>query len=326
MPKSLSIIVPCYNEEKNLDTLWKRLKELAKNFKNKYDVEIYPIFVDDGSADETHNIIKKFSETNKFASFISFSKNFGKEAAIYAGLEAAVGSDFVTIIDADLQDPPELLLDMYEMITTEPYDCIATRRVDRKGEPIIRSWFAKKFYSIMNKFSNVEIVDGARDFRLMTKQMTESILQVSEKNRFSKGIFAWVGYKTKWIEYENHQRNDGSSKWSFFKLMVYAIDGIVAFSTLPLAIAAVIGLFFCFLAFAFILIIIARTLLVGDPVAGWPSTICILLLVSGVQLFCIGVLGIYISKIYTETKSRPIYIAKDKTIKEKGSGGKNEKA
>ncbi len=324
MSVSLSIIVPCYNEEQNLNKLWERLNKLKKIFKATYDVEIYPIFVDDGSSDETHNIIKGFSQRDEHTSFISFSKNFGKEAAIYAGLEAAITGDYITIIDADLQDPPELLLDMYKMITSEPYDCIATRRTDRKGEPIIRSWFARRFYKIINKFSNVEIVDGARDFRLMTKQMTESVLQVSERNRFSKGIFSWVGYKTKWIEYENLQRNDGSSKWSFFKLTSYAIDGIVAFSTFPLTVAAIIGLFFCFLAFAFIFIIIARTLIFGDPVAGWPSTICILLLVSGVQMFCIGVLGIYISKIYSETKARPIYIAKDKVIKNKIDGGTHE--
>lgn len=310
----ISVIVPCYNEEKNLYNLWDHLERLSRDFFNKYDVTIYPIFIDDGSQDGTLSVFKELEKKSDKVSYISFSKNFGKEAAIYAGLEAAKG-DYVSIIDADLQDPPELLLDMYEMITKEPYDCIATRRVDRKGEPPIRSWFARKFYSVMKKFSNVDIMDGARDFRLMTRQMRDSVLSVSERNRFSKGIFAWVGYRTKWIDYENVQRNDGSSKWSFFGLALYAVDGIVAFSTFPLAISAIIGIIFCILAFLFILIIIARTLIFGDPVAGWPSTICIILLLTGVQFFCTGILGIYISKIYTETKARPIYIARESLIK-----------
>ncbi len=309
-----SIVIPCYNEEKNLYNLWDHLERLSRDFFNKYDVTIYPIFIDDGSQDGTLSVFKELEKKSDKVSYISFSKNFGKEAAIYAGLEAAKG-DYVSIIDADLQDPPELLLDMYEMITKEPYDCIATRRVDRKGEPPIRSWFARKFYSVMKKFSNVDIMDGARDFRLMTRQMRDSVLSVSERNRFSKGIFAWVGYRTKWIDYENVQRNDGSSKWSFFGLALYAVDGIVAFSTFPLAISAIIGIIFCILAFLFILIIIARTLIFGDPVAGWPSTICIILLLTGVQFFCTGILGIYISKIYTETKARPIYIARESLIK-----------
>ncbi len=310
----ISVIVPCYNEEKNIPILWNKLEELTKKFKQCFGVELRIIYVDDGSQDKTCDLIRELSEKNENVSYISFSKNFGKEAAMYAGLETAEG-DYVAIIDADLQDPPELLIEMYEIIKNEPYDCIATRRIDRKGEPPIRSWFARRFYGMMNKLSNVQIVDGARDFRLMTRQMCDSVIAVSEKNRFSKGIFAWVGYKTKWIEYENTKRFDGSSKWSFFKLLLYAVDGIVAFSAIPLAVSAVIGILFCLIAFVFIFLIIVKTILVGDPVEGWPSTICIMLFLSGIQLFCTGILGIYISKIYTETKARPIYIAKEKLIK-----------
>lgn len=316
MSVTISIIVPCYNEEKNLPVLAERLKALGICFKKQFNVDINSIYVDDGSSDNTLVIIKEFAKEDENTSYIAFSKNFGKEAAMYAGLEAADG-DYTAIIDADLQDPPELLLRMYEMILTGDYDCIAAKRTDRKKEPPIRSWFAKKFYALMNRLSNVHIEDGARDFRLMTRQMKRSVLEIGEKNRFSKGIFAWVGYKTEWIAYDNEERNDGNSKWSFFSLMRYALDGIVAFSAFPLAVSALIGILFCLAAFIFIVIIIAKTLIVGDPVDGWPSTICIVLLVSGVQLFCTGILGIYISKIYTETKARPIYIAREKVIKHK---------
>ena len=242
--------------------------------------------------------------------YVLFSRNFGKEAALYAGLEQASG-DYVCVIDADLQDPPSLLPEMYAAIVQQGYDCVATRRVTRKGEPPIRSFFARCFYKLINKMSKTEIVDGARDFRLMTRQMVQAMLSLSEVNRFSKGLFGWVGFRTKWIAYENVERVAGQTKWSFWRLFLYSLEGIVAFSTVPLAIASIFGLLFCLIAFVMILVIILKTLIWGDPVSGWPSLVCIIFFVGGIQLFCLGIVGQYLSKMYLETKKRPIYIAKE---------------
>jgi glycosyltransferase involved in cell wall biosynthesis len=278
-----------------------------------YDFEF--IFVNDGSRDNTLNICKELAAKDERVKYISFSRNFGKEAGIYAGFEKAKG-DLVCMMDADLQDPPSLLPEMVRVIEEEGYDSVATRRVTRKGEPPIRSFFAGMFYKLMNKISKTEIVDGARDYRLMTRQFVNSLLSLGEYNRFSKGLFGWVGYQTKWLEYENVERAAGETKWSFWKLLLYSIEGIMAFSTVPLAISAVMGILFCAMAFVLILFIIVKTLAFGDPVAGWPSTACIILFVGGVQLFCVGILGQYLAKTYLEVKGRPIYICKETNIEE----------
>ncbi len=307
----LSVIVPCYNEEAALPYFWQRICEISAGLKADFDLDTEYWFVDDGSKDGTLALLKQLHVQCDRAHYLSFSRNFGKEAAIFAGLQAAQG-DYVTLMDADLQDPPELLPDMYRAITLEGYDCAATRRVDRKGEPPIRSFFARMFYRLINRISKTEIVDGARDFRMMTRQMVDAILSMSEVNRFSKGIFGWVGFKTKWMEFENVERVAGETKWSFWKLFLYSIDGIVAFSTAPLSIASVAGVLCCFAAFVALLFVFFRALIWGDPVAGWPSTICILLLVSGVQLLSMGILGQYLAKTYLEAKGRPLYILKEK--------------
>ena len=273
------------------------------------------IFVNDGSRDNTLNICKELAAKDERVKYISFSRNFGKEAGIYAGFEKSKG-DLVCMMDADLQDPPALLPEMVKAIEEEGFDSVATRRVTRKGEPPIRSFFARMFYKLMNKISKTEIVDGARDYRLMTRQFVNSLLDLGEYNRFSKGLFGWVGYKTKWLEYENVERAAGETKWSFWKLLLYSIEGIMAFSTVPLAISAVMGILFCVIAFAMIVFIIAKTIMFGDPVAGWPSTACIILFVGGVQLFCVGILGQYLAKTYLEVKGRPIYICKETNIGE----------
>ncbi len=310
MDESISIIVPCYNEEEVLPIFYKEMVKIFQMLYLKYSLNSELIFVDDGSSDSTLAIIKQFASLDSKVKYISFSRNFGKESAIYAGLEHATG-DYIAMIDADLQDPPDLLEEMYLGIKEEGYDCVGTRRVTRKGEPPIRSFFAKCFYKIINKISKTDIVDGARDFRLMTKQMVDSILDITEYNRFSKGIFGWVGYKTKWLEYKNVERKAGSTKWSFWKLFIYSLDGIVAFSTAPLSIASVFGMLFLFIAFILILIIIIKTLIFGDPVAGYPSMMCVIFLIGGIQLFSIGILGQYLSKTYLESKHRPIYITKE---------------
>ena len=273
----------------------------------KMDVEI--IYVDDGSKDKTVEEVKKLREKTDAVHLISFSRNFGKEAGIYAGFQKAKG-DYVVMMDADLQDPPSLLPEMFSYIE-QGYDSVATRRVSRKGEPPIRSFFARMFYKIMNKISQADIVDGARDYRLMTRQVVDAILAMCEYNRFSKGIFGWVGYETKWLEYENVERVHGETKWNFWKLFLYSIEGITAFSTAPLAIASVTGVLFCIIAFVAIVFIIVRTLIWGDPVGGWPSLVCIICLVSGVQLMCLGIVGQYLSKTYMEVKRRPIYLVKE---------------
>lgn len=305
--EKISVIVPCYNEEKALPYFYKEIYKIASEMSN---IDFEFIFVDDGSKDNTLSILRELRKQDKRCRYISFSRNFGKEAAIYAGLENAKG-DYVAMMDADLQDPPKLLKEMYDAIKSEGYDCAATRRVDRKGEPIIRSFFARKFYKIINKISNADIVDGARDFRLMTRQMVDAILKMNEYNRFSKGIFGWVGFNTKWIAYENVDRVAGETKWSFWKLLIYAIEGIIAFSTVPLSIAAVVGIIFFIVALIMIGFIIVRTLIWGDPTSGWPSLVCIIFFASGIQLFCTGILGQYLAKTYLETKKRPIYLVKE---------------
>ena len=305
--KKISIVVPCYNEEEVLSYFYKEMKKQEREMDY---VSFEYIFVDDGSRDNTLKVLKKLASKDKSVYYLSFSRNFGKEAAMYAGLSKATG-DYVTIMDADLQDPPFMLTEMYHGIVDEGYDCVATRRVTRKGEPVIRSFFARRFYKIINRLSNIEMVDGARDFRLMTRQMVNSILELKEYNRYTKGLFSFVGYRTKWLEYENVERRAGETKWSFFGLFTYALEGIIAFSTKPLIISAIIGLLFFIISFIMIFVIIIKTLLFGDPVSGWPSTICIIFFVSGVQLFCMGIFGMYLSKTYLEAKRRPVYIIKE---------------
>lgn len=306
--KLLSVIVPCYNEEENIRDFYDELFKNTSFFVEK-EIEVELIYIDDGSKDHTVEEIKKLHEEDTRVHMVSFSRNFGKEAAIYAGLQKAKG-DLAVLMDADLQDPPSLLPDMYAYIE-QGYDSVATRRVTRKGEPVVRSFFARMFYRIMNKISKTEIVDGARDYRLMTRQVVDAILAMSEYNRFTKGIFGWVGYETKWLEYENIERKKGETKWSFWKLFAYSLEGITAFSTMPLTVAAVMGALFCMIAFILIVVIIVKTLIFGDPTSGWPSMVCIVLLVSGVQLFCLGIVGQYLSKTYMEVKKRPIYLVKE---------------
>lgn len=303
----ISVVVSCYNEQEALPLFYEEITRIANQIK---DAEFEFIFVNDGSKDKTLEVIKNFRENDERVKFVSFSRNFGKEAAMYAGLKKSTG-DFVSIMDADLQDPPKMLIEMYETLKKEEYDCAATRRVTRKGEPPIRSFFARMFYKLINKISKTEIVDGARDFRLMTRQMVDAIISMEEYNRFSKGIFGWVGFNTKWLEYENVERAAGETKWSFWKLFKYSIDGIIAFSTAPLVISTIMGILFCFIAFLMIIFIVVRTLAYGDPVSGWPSMTCIILFVGGIQLFCIGIIGQYLSKTYLEVKKRPIYIIKE---------------
>lgn len=304
----LSIVVPCFNEEENIRDFYVELMKNKSFFESEgLDLEI--LFIDDGSKDGTVKAIKKLKEEDGRVRMLSFSRNFGKEAAMYAGLENSKG-DYVVIMDVDLQDPPALLPQMYAHIK-EGFDSVATRRVTRKGEPPIRSFFARCFYRLMKHISKTEIMDGARDYRMMTKQMVNAILQMQEYNRFTKGIYGWVGYETKWLEYENVERVKGETKWNFWKLLVYSIEGITAFSTAPLMFASLMGVLFCLLAFAMIAFTIFRKIVFGDPVSGWPSLVCIISLVSGVQLFCLGILGQYLSKTYMEVKKRPIYLVKE---------------
>ena len=304
--KKISIIVSCYNEEESLPLFHKEVSKVMKEL-NNYEYEL--IFVNDGSSDKTLEVIKELKVDDPMIRYISFSRNFGKEAAMLAGLDFSTG-DYVTLMDADLQDPPKLLPEMLNYIENG-YDCVGTRRVTRKGEPPIRSFFARCFYKIINKISKVEMVDGARDYRLMTRKMVNAIISCREYNRYSKGLWSFVGFKTKWIEFENVERVAGETKWSFWKLFKYAIEGIVAFSTLPLTMASLLGILFCFIAFLMIIVIIAKTIMWGDPVSGWPSLACIIIFVSGVQLFFMGIFGEYLSKTYLETKKRPIYIVKE---------------
>ena len=305
--EKISLIIPCYNEEESLPPLYEELKRVTAEM-TEYTFEM--LFIDDGSKDKTLSILKDMAKTDERVKYISFSRNFGKESAMYAGFCNVTG-DYAAVMDADMQDPPSLLPQMMEILKTQDYDSVATRRTTRKGEPIIRSFFAKMFYKIMRKISPVDMVDGARDFRLMKRKMVDAIVSMSETNRFSKGIFGWIGFKTYWLAYENVERVAGQTKWSFWKLLKHSIDGIMNFSDAPLKLASWSGFFFTFVAVVMLLVVFIRALVWGDPVAGWPSTVCIILFVGGIQLFCIGVIGQYLSKVYTETKKRPQYIVGD---------------
>lgn len=307
----ISVIVPCFNEEASLP-FYK--EEILKVMLQMSSEEFELLFINDGSKDTTLPLLKQYAAEDTRFKYVSFSRNFGKEAAIYAGLQHSTG-DYVCIMDADLQDPPSLLPEMYDIVKNQGYDSVATRRVSRKGEPAIRSFFARMFYKIINRISDADIVDGARDYRLMNRAMVDAIVSMSEYNRFSKGIFGWVGFKTKWLEYENVKRVAGETKWSFWKLFKYSIEGMTAFSVLPLQIASVFGVLFSTIAFIMIIVIIIRTLIFGDPTSGWPSMVCIVMMIGGIQLLCIGILGQYLSKTYLETKRRPIYIEKETNIK-----------
>ena len=309
--KKLSIIVPCYNEEEVLPLFYAEITRVMDEMKRAYaELTFELLFIDDGSRDKTLTQLRELATKDQRVRYISFSRNFGKEAGMFAGLENATG-DFVVVMDADLQHPPSFLPEMYSYVRDGEYDCATTRRVSRKGESKVRSWFARKFYRIMNKISQTEIVDGAQDFRFMSRQMVDAILSMREYNRFSKGIFSWVGFKTKYIEYENVERAAGTTAWSFWSLFRYSLEGIFAFSTAPLAIASVLGLVSCVIAFLMMIWIIVKTLAFGEAVAGFPSIMCAIFLLGGLQLFCIGVLGQYLSKTYLETKQRPIYIVRE---------------
>lgn len=309
----LSVIVPCYNEEENVPLFYEELMKNEAWFQER-GVELEVLYIDDGSEDKTVPEVKKLRERDERVHLISFSRNFGKEAAMYAGLENS-GGDYAVLMDVDLQDPPSLLPEMFSWLE-QGYDSVATRRVSRKGEPPVRSFFARMFYRLMKKISRTEIMDGARDYRLMTRQFVDEILHLCEYNRFSKGLFGWVGFETKWLEYENVERSAGETKWSFWKLLLYSIEGIVGFSTAPLTFSAFVGAVFCLVAFVAICFIVVRTLVQGDPVAGWPSMVCIMVFIGGIQLFCIGILGEYLAKTYLETKKRPIFICKETNIDE----------
>ena len=306
--KLLSAIVPCYNEEENVPYFY---EEFIKNepYFEAHEIGFELWYIDDGSRDGTLSEIRKLQEKDPRVHYVSFSRNFGKEAALYAGFEKAQG-DYVACMDADLQDPPSLLPQMFEDIAAG-YDTVATRRVTRKGEPPIRSLFARLFYRLMNRFSETEIVGGARDFRLMTRQVADAILSMKEYNRFTKGIYGFVGFKTKWIEFENVERKKGETKWSFWKLFIYSLEGITSFTTAPLAFAAFMGVAFCLVSFGLIIFTIIRKAIFGDPTSGWPSLVCIISLISGVQLFCLGIVGEYLAKTYMEVKNRPIYLVKE---------------
>ena len=303
----ISIVVPMYNEQESLGILYKELNRVTDTLP-EYEFEY--LFVNDGSSDATLAEIRQLAEKDKRVRYVSFSRNFGKEAALYAGLKNATG-DYVATMDADLQDPPALLPQMIAMIEAGDCDNVATRRVNRKGEPPIRSFFAKCFYKVRRHLSHIEIADGARDYRLMSRAMVDSIVSVSEYNRFSKGIFAWVGYETKWLEFENVERSAGETKWSFWKLVRYSFDGIINFSDTPIRISSYLGLLLTVLSFVAIIMEVIRALVFGDPVAGWPSLVCIITFIGGIQLFCMGIMGQYIAKTYMEVKRRPHYIVKE---------------
>lgn len=307
----VSIVVPMYNEQESLGILYQELNRVTDTIK---DYEFEYLFVNDGSKDNTLQEIQKLAEADERVHYVSFSRNFGKEAALYAGLSNADG-DYIATMDADLQDPPSLLPQMLAMIESQDCDNVATRRVNRKGEPPIRSFFARCFYKLMRRLSNIDIADGARDYRLMSRAMVDSILSVSEYNRFSKGIFAWVGYETKWLEFENVERSAGETKWSFWKLVRYSIDGIINFSNTPLQISSYLGMILTIVSFIAIIVEVIRALVFGDPVAGWPSLVCIITFIGGIELFCMGIMGQYIAKTYMEVKRRPHYIIKESNCK-----------
>jgi len=311
--KIVAIIVPCYNEQESVKLFFNEIKKVSK-IGALQEVNINVLFVNDGSSDNTFSIIKEMALENNNVSFISFSRNFGKEAAIYAGFEKIKG-DYVVLMDADLQDPPSLLEEMYLTVKNEGYDCVATKRVSRKGEPLLRTYFTKKFYKIINLISKTEIVDGSRDFRFMTRQMVDAVLSLKEYNRFSKGLFSWVGFKVKWLSYENIKRVAGKTKWSFWSLFLYSIDGILSFSVVPLALSSLFGVLISFFSLFGIIAIAVRTIYFGDPVSGWPSLAVIISFIGGLQLLCLGIIGQYLSKTYLETKNRPVYIIKELNLK-----------
>ncbi|HFR3412332.1 TPA: glycosyltransferase family 2 protein [Streptococcus suis] len=304
----ISVIVPCFNEEEAIPYFYDAMEEVRRKMREQFEY----IFVNDGSKDGTLKVLRQLAAEGNGVRYISFSRNFGKEAALYAGLQAAQG-ELVTVMDVDLQDPPEMLTQMKAILDANPeLDCVGTRRVSRDGEPPIRSFFAKLFYKLMNKISQVEVVDGARDFRLMRRHMVDAILSVSEYNRFSKGIFAWVGFETEYLPYENVERVAGETSWSFWKLLSYSIEGIINFSDTPLNIASYTGFFTFLLSLVLMVVVVFKTLVFGDPTIGWPSTICIILFLGGLQLMTIGILGKYLAKVFLETKHRPVYIIKEK--------------
>ncbi len=307
----ISLIIPCYNEEQTIRILYKSLVDVAQEM-SIYEFQF--LFVDDGSCDDTLNILEELSLNDNRVKYISFSRNFGKESAMYSGL-CNVDGDYIAIMDADMQDPPSLLPQMMKYIE-EGYDSVATRRADRENEPIIRSFFAKMFYKIINKISDVDIVDGARDFRLMKRDMVNAIIAMDEYNRFSKGIFGWIGFKTYWLPYKNVERVGGETKWNFWKLFKYSLDGIINFSQVPLAVVSWSGMFITFISLTMIIFIIFRKLLFGDPVAGWASLVCVIIFIGGIQLFCLGIIGQYISKMYLEIKKRPHYIIRTTNLEQ----------
>lgn len=302
----ISLIVPCYNEEESLPIFYRETTKVMEKITGGYEI----LLVNDGSKDRTLEIAKKIAAEDSNVIYLSLSRNFGKEAAMYAGFCNARG-EYVAVMDADMQDPPSLLPQMMEILESGEYDSVATRRMTRVGEPPIRSWFAKKFYQLINKISDADIVDGARDFRLMKRDMVDAIIQMSEYNRFSKGIFGWIGFKTYWLAYENVERVAGETKWNFWKLFKYAIDGIINFSQIPLSVASWSGIFMTFCGFLFLLFIIIRRLVFGDPVAGWASLVCLIVFIGGIQLLCLGIIGQYLARTYLETKRRPHYIISD---------------
>ncbi len=304
----ISLVIPCYNEEETVEIFYREVNRVWDTGVCPEELEF--VYIDDGSRDGTLRILRRLSEQDPRVHYVSFSRNFGKEAALYAGLQYAHG-DFVATMDVDLQDPPSLLPEMYRTVTQEEYDCVATYRQTRKGEPVIRSLFAKCFYRIINRISQTEIVDGARDYRFMSRKMVDAILADGEYNRFSKGIYSWVGFRTKWLSYENIERSAGTSKWSFWKLFKYSVEGILAYSTVPLSVVSILGIFFCLVAFVALCVVVGRALLFGDPVAGWPSLVSIIVFLGGIQLLCLGIVGLYVSKIYLETKKRQIYIVQE---------------
>lgn len=306
--KKISIVVPCYNEEESLPLFYEEVNKVTELMKKKAEFEF--VFVNDGSKDKTLEKLRELAKKDSRVKYISFSRNFGKEAGMLAGLEHATG-DYITTMDADLQDPPALLDEMFDTLESGEYDCCATKSTNRKGYSFLRKTFTKWFYSIIGKISKTEMIPGARDFRLMTRQMVDAIISMKEYNRYSKGLFSFVGFNTKWIEFELEERVAGDTKWNFWKLFAYAIEGIVAFSTTPLVFAALLGIIFCFIAFLIIIFIIVKTLVWGDPVGGWPSMVCIMFFVGGIQLFCTGIIGEYLAKTYLETKHRPVYIVKE---------------
>ena len=305
--EKISVIVPCYNEEESLPLFYEEITRVA-GLMNEVTFEF--MFVNDGSKDKTIEILRELNKKDERVRYISFSRNFGKEAAMYAGFKNVTG-DYVAVIDADLQHPPVMLIEMYKGIKEEGYDCVAARRTSRKGEPVIKSFFSRMFYKVINKISNANIVESATDYRLMKRKMVDAIVDMSEYNRFSKGIFGWIGFETKWLPYENVERMAGTTKWSFWKLFLYSLEGIVGFSTAPLTLASVFGILFIVIAFLAIIYITIKTLMYGNPTSGWPSLVIIMFFIGGVQLFCTGIIGQYLAKTYLETKNRPIYNAKE---------------